>query len=302
MRRYPVAIVGPGALGMSFAWRLSQHFPVALVARSEARAHELRQGVSIGTARYAPEAFGPDAPPPADWVLVLVKAFDTSAAARTAAHMAPLGVLSLQNGWVQAVLREPFGDDVLAAQGVTTEAAFRREAEVWPAGAGETRVPRGFEKLVELLRAAGINAWIDPDIAQARMRKLLVNACINPLTALYRISNGRLCEPPYVEHLRALAVEAATVLSAEELEMSDQEAVDLVIGVARATSQNRSSMLQDIEAGRQTELEFITGALLGMAAFHGLAAPTHLILYRHLRGECGAAETVEALEALTCSH
>jgi hypothetical protein len=68
-------------------------------------------------------------------------------------------------------------------------------------------------------------------------------------------------------HLRALAIEAATVLSAEELELEDEDAVELVIGVARATAQNRSSMLQDVEAGRPTEMEFITGAILGMAAF-----------------------------------
>jgi 2-dehydropantoate 2-reductase len=293
---YPIAIVGPGALGLSFAWRLAQRMPVALVARSQARADELRQGVSVGGARFVPEVFPSGDAPQADWVLVVVKANDTGAAARTAASMAPIGVLSLQNGWVQGVLREPFGEDAIVAQGVTTEAAFRRGNEITPSGAGETRMPRGFEKLAELLRAAGFNAGIDPEIAQARMRKLIVNACINPLTALYRIPNGRLCEPPHVEILRALAIEAATVLSAEELEMDDEEAVKLVLGVARATAKNRSSMLQDVEADRPTEMEFITGAILGMAAFHGRSAPTHEILYRHLRGECGAAAAIAALE------
>lgn len=272
--------------------------PVALVARSRARAEELRHGVQVRGQRFVPQSFGPEEAPRADWVLVLVKANDTGTAARVACRMAPVGVLSLQNGWVQGVLREPFGEDALVAQGVTTEAAFRRGSEVTPAGAGVTRMPRGFEKLAELLRAAGFDARIDPDIGEARMRKLIVNACINPLTALHRVPNGRVCEPPLVEDLRALALEAATVLSAEELEMSDEEAVELVMGVARATAPNRSSMLQDVEAGRQTEMEFITGALLGMAAFHGIAAPTHEVLYRHLRGELGAAAAIEALEAL----
>ena len=296
--RHPVAIVGPGALGLSFAWRLAARMPVAVIARSQARASELREGVSVRGERFVPEAFGPGEAPPADWVLVLVKANETGAAALTAARIARAGVLSLQNGWVQGVLREPFGEDALVAQGVTTEGAFRRGSEITPAGAGQTRMPRGFEPLAELLREAGFDARVDPDIAQARMRKLIVNACINPLTALYRIPNGRVGEPPFVDHLRALALEAVTVLSAEELEMSDEEAVQLVLGVARATAQNRSSMLQDVEAGRPTEMEFITGALLGMAAFHGLPVPTHEILYRHLRGECSAAAAIEALGAL----
>lgn len=296
-RSYPIAIVGPGALGLSFAWRLAQRMPVAVVARSQARAEELRQGVVVGGAPFVPEAFGPGEAPRADWVLVVVKANDTAEAARIASRMAPVGALSLQNGWVQGLLREPFGERALVAQGVTTQAAFRRGLEVTPSGAGQTLMPPGFEKLAELLRAAGFDARVDPQIAQARMRKLIVNACINPLTALYRIPNGRVCEPPHVEHLRALAVEAVLVLSVEELEMSDDEAVELVMGVARATARNRSSMLQDVEAGRPTEMEFITGAILGMAAFHGLSVPTHEILYRHLRGECGAAAAIEALEA-----
>ena len=296
-RSHPIAIVGPGALGLSFAWRLAQRMPVAVVARSQARARELRQGVAIGGARFVPEAFGPGEAPRADWVLVIVKANDTAEAARTASRMAPEGVLSLQNGWVQALLREPFGEGALVAQGVTTEAAFRRGSEVTPSGAGETLMPPGFEKLAELLRAAGFAARVDPAIAQARMRKLLVNACINPLTALHRVPNGRLCERPLVEQLRALALEAVLVLSVEELEMGDEEAVELVINVARATAGNRSSMLQDVEAGRPTEMEFITGAILGMAAFHGLPVPSHEILHRFLRGECSAAAAIEALQA-----
>src|SRR5688572_12658504 len=122
--RYTVAIVGPGALGLSFAWRLASRMPVAVIARSQARASELREGVSMCGERFVPEAFAPDDAPRADWVLVLVKANDTGAAALTASRMAPVGVLSLQNGWVQGVLREPFGEETLVAQGVTTEGAF----------------------------------------------------------------------------------------------------------------------------------------------------------------------------------
>src|SRR5690349_13423052 len=122
---YPIAVIGPGALGLSFAGRLARHMPVAVIARSRSRAGELRAGVALGGERYLPEAFGPDDAPRADWVLVMVKANDTSAAATIAARMSPIGVLSLQNGWVQGALREPFAEEALVAQGVTTEGAFR---------------------------------------------------------------------------------------------------------------------------------------------------------------------------------
>jgi 2-dehydropantoate 2-reductase len=294
--RYPVAIVGPGALGLVFAERLARHTAVALVARSEARARELRSGVTVGEAAFVPEVYAAETPPSAEWILVLVKAQDTRAAAVAASRMSPRGVLSLQNGWVEELLREPLAD-TLAAQGVTTEAAYRHGREVRPSGAGETLAPPGFEELAHLLRTAGFRARIEPQIVQARMRKLLVSACINPLTALYRIPNGMVCAPPYAELLSTLAGEGAAVLRAEGLDIDDRSALELVAGVARASAQNRSSMLQDVEAGRETEAPFVTGALLKMAAARGLAAPTHEILYRFLRGDRTAEQARRALES-----
>ena len=87
--RYPLAIVGAGALGLNFAARLAAVGPVALIARSEARAAELRAGVQVGDAIFRPQAFGPDSLPAADWVIVLVKTYDTAAAAHTALALRP---------------------------------------------------------------------------------------------------------------------------------------------------------------------------------------------------------------------
>jgi 2-dehydropantoate 2-reductase len=281
MPRYPIAIIGPGALGLVFAQRLSRHMRVALIARSEGRARELRAGVTVDGAAFAPEAHAAEAPPAADWILVLVKAPDTRAAAQIAARMSPRGVLSLQNGWVEELLREPLAG-VLAAQGVTTEAAWRQGRDVRHTGAGDTLAPPGFEDLVGLLQRAGFRARVEPRIVEARMRKLLVSTCINPLTALYRIPNGLACEPPYAMHFARLAHEGAAILRAAGLDIDDRSALELAAGVARATAGNRSSMLQDVEAGRETEAEFLTGALLKMAAAHDVAAPTHQALHRFL--------------------
>jgi 2-dehydropantoate 2-reductase len=292
--RYPIAIIGPGALGLVFGERLSRHMPVALIARNKTRARELHAGVTVDGAAFVPEAYAAETPPAAEWVLVLVKAQDTRAAAESASRMSPRGVLSLQNGWVEELLREPLAG-VLAAQGATTEAAYRQGREVRHTGSGETLAPPGFEDLADLLRAAGFRTRIEPQIAAARMRKLLVSACINPLTALHRIPNGMVCEPPYVRHLSRLATEGAAILRAEGIDIDDRSAIESVCGVARATALNRSSMLQDVEAGRETEADFLTGALLRMAAVRGLAAPTHDLLYRFLRKECSAAQVALAL-------
>jgi len=280
--RYPLAIVGAGALGLHFAAGLAAVGPVALVARNAARADALRAGVQVGARLFVPEVFAPDALPAADWVILLVKTGDTAEAARTALALQPRGVLSLQNGLVEATLRAECGP-VALGQGITTEGAFREGARVQPAGAGETLLPPGFEAVAERLAAAGFRARIEPAIAAARLAKLLVNVAINPLAALFRVPNGALLEPPHRVLLEALVHEAWPVLRQAGLDLDEDAALARVVAVATATAGNRASMLQDVLAGRRTEIDAITGTLLTMAEAGGLELPTHRAVFTLVR-------------------
>ncbi len=285
-RRHSLAIIGAGALGLSFATRLARGRPIALIARDSARAQTLRDGVQVGEALFRAEAYGPQEAPLADWVIILVKAGDTVAAARTAAAMQPRGVLSLQNGVVEEALRAALneaGCTAAVAQGVTTEGAYRDGDRVVPGGGGETLLPAGFEAVLEALQAAGFGARIEPDIRAARLAKLLVNLAINPLAALFRVTNGSLLEAPHRVWLEALVREAWPVLHAEGLALAEDEALARVRAVATATARNRASMLQDVLAGRRTELDALTGAFLAMAARHEAAVPTHQAVLQLLR-------------------
>ena len=280
--RYPLAIVGAGALGLHFAAGLAAVGPVALVARNAARADALRAGVQVGSRLFVPEVFAPDALPQADWVILLVKTGDTAEAARTALALQPRGVLSLQNGLVEATLRAECGN-VPVGQGITTEGAFREGSRVQPAGAGETLLPPGFEAVAEALCAAGFRARVAPQIAAARLAKLLVNVAINPLAALFRVPNGALLEPPHRVLLEALVREAWPVLRQAGLDLDEDAALARVVAVATATAGNRASMLQDVLAGRRTEIDAITGTLLAMAEAGGVELPTHRAVFTLVR-------------------
>ena len=280
--RYPLAIVGAGALGLHFAAGLAAAGPVALVARNAARADALRAGVQVGSRRFVPEVFAPEALPEADWVILLVKTGDTAEAARTALALQPRGVLSLQNGLIEATLQAECGT-VLVGQGITTEGAFREGARVQPAGAGETLLPPGFEAAAERLSAAGFRARIEPAIAAARLAKLLVNVAINPLAALFRVPNGALLAPPHRVLLEALVREAWPVLRQAGLDLDEDAALARVVAVATATAGNRASMLQDVLAGRRTEIDAITGTLLTMAEAGGVELPTHRAVFTLVR-------------------
>jgi 2-dehydropantoate 2-reductase len=246
--RFPVAIVGPGALGTFFASRLSKVVATALIGRD---AVEL---------------------PHADWVIVLVKAYDTPAALRTARRLHPTGIVSLQNGLIETV-----------PQGVTTAAAYRVGKRVVPVTTGTTLLPVGFEYLAKQLRKAGFEARVVRDIRRARLKKLLANVCLNPVTAVFRVRNGALRKPPYSIFAEALAAEAAPVLAAEGLAITPGEAARRVMELAKATAGNRSSMLQDVLAGRRTENDYLTGALLRLARRYRVAVPTHAAFHQLIR-------------------
>lgn len=246
--RYPVAIVGPGALGRFFHARLSKVVPAALIGRDTTPL------------------------PRADWVIVLVKAYDTAAALRSARHMRPKGIVSLQNGLIGS-----------APQGVTTAAAYRAGKRVVPVSHGLTLLPPGFEPLARLLRRAGLPARVAHGIERERLRKLLVNVCLNPVTALFQVKNGEVRKPPYARFVEVLAHEAAPILAAEGLRLSPEGALEEVMTVAQRTANNRSSMLQDLIGGRRTEIDYLTGALLRLGRRHGVAAPTHRAFYRLIR-------------------
>lgn len=281
-RRYPLAIIGAGALGLAFAARLADAAPVAVIARDRRRAEALRQGVPVGAQLRRLDVFGPDEAPGADWVIVLVKTGDTAAAAATALAMKPRGVLSLQNGLVEDLLPAA-GPALLVGQGVTTEGAWRDAHGVHPAGTGETLLPPGFGPVAELMAAAGFVVRVAPDIAAARLAKLLVNVAINPLAALFQVPNGALLQPPHRVLLDTLVHEAWPVLHAQGLTLDEAAALTRVHAVATATAGNRASMLQDLEAGRRTEIDAITGVLLRLADAAGIALPTHRAVYTLVR-------------------
>jgi|APGre2960657404_1045060.scaffolds.fasta_scaffold28415_1 2-dehydropantoate 2-reductase len=126
--------------------------------------------------------------------------------------------------------------------------------------------------------------------------KLACSCVLNPLTALLRCRNGALLEEPHARRLlRALAAECAAVLAPDMLagggDAGDVEArvVASVEAVVRGTAANTSSMLTDVAAGAQTEVDFLTGHLLRLADARGIPAPTHALVFSLIKAADGLA-------------
>ncbi|KIL34636.1 hypothetical protein SD71_18565 [Cohnella kolymensis] len=164
---------------------------------------------------------------------------------------------------------------------ITTEAAQRIDSvTVRHTGRGETRLGNVTEDsgghdqdLEDLLKQAGFSVSLSKQVREAMLRKLLINAVINPLTAILRVKNGELTQSPERLHLmKALFLETYEILTPHGLG-DEAELWNHVLQVCDATKANRSSMLQDVSLHKETEIESINGQICRLASEQGKPAP-----------------------------
>jgi 2-dehydropantoate 2-reductase len=274
-----IAVIGPGAMGCLFAGYLKEGgLDVILLEQFEDRARVLEeQGVRIEGVRGkhkvdVPVAMEAEAVGPVGLVIVCVKAFQTEEALRQ--HRALVGegttVWSTQNGMgnyeaMAAVVEK----DRIVGGSTTLGANELGPGRVHHAGEGDTfigeldgSISARVEQIAGRLTAAGIKVEVRDDIQKIIWSKLLVNIGINALTAILRVRNGVLVEhQPSRSLMEAAVSEAVRVAAGQGIAFDEAQIQERVKEVARLTARNRSSMLQDMLAGRRTEIDYINGAI-----------------------------------------
>jgi len=279
-----ISIIGTGAMASLFGARLSPVAAVTLMGTWEAAVKAIRRnGILVegeGTFRVhaAPD---PDDAPPADLAIVLVKTYQTERAARWAARtLKPQGAaLTIQNGLGNVeTLAAQVGVD-RAMLGVTTQGAtLLKPGQVRSGGRGTTYLgflpieraaPRDWSadslayEVTALLNAADLASIVSEDVEALAWGKVVINAAINPLTAILRVPNGALAESAdTLELMRSIASEAASVARAHRIALPYADPFERARQVAQATATNRSSMLQDVLKGRPTEIDAINGKIV----------------------------------------
>lgn len=284
-------IVGPGALGSVFAAALVRGgHEVTLLGRSSPHLVALKEGGlrltdRDGTTEVLALPVSDDAAvvAGADTIIVLVKAGDTAAAMQAIKpHIRPgQTVLTLQNGLHNAErIVGVLGAEVRVLAGVTSQAGTRTgPGAVVHAGTGPTLIGAVRERetaaaveLAAMFSAAGLPAAAVPDIERAIWQKVAVNAAINGITALGGFPNGAIADDPdLLDAAEIIAEEVASVARGKGIEIGGMRRI--LHDTAEATAGNRSSMLQDVEAGRLTEVGAIHGAILAEGGVTGIATP-----------------------------
>ena len=296
-----VCIVGCGAVGSLFAANLAQLEDVEVWAYDASREHVdainatgLRlsgAGDVVGRLNATTDA---SELPPCDFGIVATKAMHTDAAIAATAHAFAEGyVATVQNG---------LGNEETLARHV--ERVIR--GTTFPAGKivepghvqwdvkGDTtigpyddRTPlEEARRLADACTRAGMPTHALEDARGAQWRKLIFNAASNAIAALTGRTHGQVAEPPTRELAWAVMAEGRAVADVQgiTLDMSPEELFDHAARKDIAYG-HKPSMLQDVEAGRQTEIDFLNGAIVAFGDRYGVEAPLNRALTQLVKGK-----------------
>jgi 2-dehydropantoate 2-reductase len=286
-----VCVVGCGAVGSLFAANLAQLEDVEIWAYDLSQPHVdainakglalTGAGEVVGKVRATSN---PTDLPPCDFGIVATKAMHTEAAIAVTAHAFAAGAAaSVQNGvgneeviarHVSRVIRgttfpagrilEP-GVVQWDVKGDTTLGPF----ESSPATAEE------IERLADACSRGGMPTTAVADARPAQWRKVLFNSATNPVGALTGLTHGRVCERPDLRALVTALVDEGKAVAAAQGITLDADPEDLIDHAARGevAYDHKASMLQDVEARRLTEIDFLNGGIGRFGREHGIPTP-----------------------------
>ena len=297
-----ICIVGCGAVGSLFAANLATLDDVEVWAFDLYQGHVdaiERDGLTLSGAgdvhAHLHATSDPGALPRCDFGIVATKAMHAESAIKATAHaFADGAVASVMNGvgneetlarHVSRVIRgttfpagkllEP-GHVQWDVKGDTTFSPFE------PAPASVTEV----EALADACTRGGMPAAAVADARPAQWRKVIFNASTNPIGALTGLTHGRVCERPDLRALvTALVDEGKAVASAQGITL-DADPEELIDHAAKpeVAYGHKASMLQDVEARRPTEIDFLNGGIARFGRELGVPTPFHDTITTLIKG------------------
>jgi 2-dehydropantoate 2-reductase len=285
-------IVGAGAMGCLFAARLQKAgFAVFLRDYDPQRAERInRKGIRVegidGEYRAAVATFSTPPPIAPEVILICVKSYATAVAAQTVKDwLSPEAVIvTLQNGLGNVeTLGQIFGASRVLG-GVTSEGATTlAPGRIRHAGRGDTVIGPNHHPAIAAIaaafNAAGFKTRTVAAVDNLIWSKLIVNVGINALAAITRLKNGRLPDLPGARIIMAAAVkEAVTIAQTKQIQLPYPDPLARVLEVCRLTADNIASMLQDVLKHKQTEIDYINGAIVREGARLGIPAPVNQTL------------------------
>ncbi len=297
-----VCVIGAGVIGSLFAGHLAQVAEVSVLTRRREHADALEADGLRVTGRSDLHArvrasSDPDALPPFDLGIVATKANGLDEAARSLEGRFPEAtMMTVLNGLgAEEVVRARGGWPIVSAvtfmsgtKHSDTEVEYILDTETW-LGPYEDTAFEKVEEIAALIVDSGLKAEALPDLLPAQWSKLIFNATVNAVAALTGLSHDWHFAaeelPTDLGHLvHDLVDEGKAVAAAAGVELHD-DPWEMNVLATRRGSAHYPSMLEDVEAHRETEIDLITGALVREAERYGVPVPLHQTLYRLVKAK-----------------
>ena len=294
-----VCVVGAGVIGSLFAGHLARVAEVSCLVRRDEHARALRElGLRVsGRSDFTAQVEASNDPAELgepDLVVISTKATGLEpAAAALAGHFPGATVMTTQNGLgaeeiVRARGHWPLVSAVTFMSGTKhtdTHVQYVLDTETW-LGPYEGTPLETVNEIAALLVSAGLKAEALPDLRPAQWSKLIFNATVNGVAALTGLPHDFHFAAP--EHMGGLVeelmAEGKRVAAAAGIALHDDPWEMNVLATKRGSA-HFPSMLEDVEAGRPTEVELINGSLVRAAERHGLAVPLQNTVYALVKGK-----------------
>ena len=297
-----ICVVGCGAVGSLFAANLAQLDDVDVWAYDASREHVdainangLRlsgAGEVLGHLRATTDA---QELPPCDFGIVATKAMHTEPAIAATAHAFATGcVATVQNGLgneetlalhVERVIRGttfPAGKIVAPGhvqwdvKGDTTLGPYEPQPAPFDA----------VQQLADACTRAGMPTSAVTDARGPQWRKVIFNASTNPIGALTGLTHGRVCERPDLRALVSGLVDEGKAVAAAQGIVLDADPEELIDHAAQpeVAYNHKASMLQDVEARRTTEIDYLNGGIVRFGREHGVPTPLNEAIWALVKG------------------
>ncbi len=205
-------------------------------------------------------------------------------------------ILSFQNGLDSVeLLREAFPNNVVLGGTICHGVTFTKPGEVYHAGFGDTYLgafdrthDQITKEISDILIELGLETKMTKNICGEIWTKLAINASINPITAITGLKNGWLLKDPKLEVLlEQTCNEVITVAKRTGIHLPKGPRGNILARTKRVverTADNKSSMLQDIEKGRKTEIDSINGAVVRVGLKNEIQTPVNSTLTTLVKG------------------
>lgn len=289
-----IAIVGGGAIGLMFTYYLNFHHDVILYVRNPTQRDKilsegisLRNKESVHRTPVSVKLVSEWGQGREDLSIICVKQYQLQELIENSTVPSTQRFLFLQNGMGHLKWIDKLGLSHVLVGAVEHGALRLNENTIVHTGRGLTKIAfykGNDEEYINALITPYQESFpfkVEENYKEMLQKKLVVNAIINPLTALLKVRNGVLLENPYYTHIfKELFTEIKGILQLDKEEIYYEN----VVQICRNTSQNRSSMLKDIEEGRPTEIDAILGYILEQAEKNKVEAPLVNTLFHFIKG------------------